>query len=61
MAENTTKNVPSMAEITTGSDISQFAASLNLVKAEIANALDQAAVQLDSYSESGSADSLRLF
>lgn len=61
MAENTTKNVPGMAELTTGSEISQFAASLNLVKTEIANALDQAAVQLDAYSESGSADSLRLF
>lgn len=61
MAENTTKNVPGMAELTTGSEVSQFAASLNLVKTEIANALDQAAVQLDAYSESGSADSLRLF
>ncbi|WP_420590957.1 hypothetical protein [Bacterioplanoides sp.] len=50
-----------MAELTTGSEVSQFAASLNLVKTEIANALDQAAVQLDAYSESGSADSLRLF
>ena len=50
-----------MAELTTGSEVSQFAASLNLVKTEIANALDQAAVQLDAYSESGSNDSLRLF
>jgi len=61
MAENTTKNDPSMADITTGSEVSQFAASLNLVKAEIANALDQAAVQLDAYSESGSEDHLRMF
>lgn len=50
-----------MADITTGSDTSHFAASLSLVQAEIANALDQAAVQLDAYSDSGSDDSLTLF
>lgn len=61
MAANTTKNDPSMADITTGSEVSHFAASLNLVKAEIANALDQAAVQLDAYSDNGSSDSLTLF
>jgi len=41
--------------------VSHFAASLNLVKSELANALDQAAVQLDAYSENGSSDSLTLF
>jgi hypothetical protein len=50
-----------MADISTGSEITQFAASLNLVKAEIANALDQAAAQLDVYSEHGNADNLRAF
>lgn len=50
-----------MADITTGSEVSHFASSLALVQAEIANALDQAAVQLDAYSDSGSDDSLTLF
>lgn len=50
-----------MADITTGSDVSQFAASLNLVRAEIANALDQAAMQLDTYSESGDGEQLKTF
>lgn len=50
-----------MAEISTGSDVSQFAASLNLVRSEIVNALDQAAAQLDTYSETGDTESLRAF
>ena len=50
-----------MADISTGSEITQFAASLNLVKAEISNALDQAAAQLDVYSENGNAENLRGF
>lgn len=50
-----------MAEISTGSEISQFAASLNLVRTEIVNALDQAASQLDLYSENGDPESLRSF
>ncbi|WP_189387493.1 hypothetical protein [Bacterioplanes sanyensis] len=50
-----------MADIKTGSDVSQFAASLNLVRVEVANALDQAALQLDTYSESGDAEQLKAF
>ena len=50
-----------MADISTGSEVTQFAASLNLVRAEISNALDQAAAQLDVYSENGNADNLRAF
>ncbi len=34
---------------------------LNLVRAEVANALDQAALQLDTYSESGDAEQLKAF
>ena len=50
-----------MAELMIGSEESTFAVSLNLVKAEVANALDQAAAQLDVYSETGSPDQLRAF
>merc|ERR1712000_195135 len=39
----------------------QFSVSLNLVKAEISNALDQAASHLDAYSEQADAESLRSF
>ncbi|MAD46729.1 MAG: hypothetical protein CMI02_04075 [Oceanospirillaceae bacterium] len=50
-----------MADISTGSEVTQFSVSLNLVKAEISNALDQAASQLDVYSEQADPDSLRAF
>ena len=50
-----------MADISTGSENSQFALSLKLVKNEVANALDQAATQLDAYAEQGNADHLRAF
>lgn len=44
-----------------GLEESQFAASLGLVKNEIANSLDVAAGQLDLYSETGNADNFRQF
>lgn len=50
-----------MAELMTRSEMSQFASSLNLVKAEVGNALDQAAGHLSAYCESGSQDSLKAF
>ncbi len=50
-----------MAELSTGSETSQFAVSLRLVKNELANALDQAATQLDAYAEQGNAEHLRAF
>ncbi|UZK03709.1 hypothetical protein [Venatoribacter cucullus] len=50
-----------MAELSTGSETSQFAVSLRLVKNELANALDQAATQLDAYAEQGNAEYLRAF
>lgn len=50
-----------MADISTGSELTQFAASLNLVKAEIVNSLDQAATQLDLYSENGDPETLSSF
>ena len=50
-----------MADLMIGSAESQFAASLSLVKSEIASALDQAASQLDMYSETGSQDNLTGF
>ncbi len=50
-----------MADISTGSEVTQFSVSLNLVKAEISNALDQAASHLDAYSEQADAESLRSF
>ena len=50
-----------MADLMIGSAESQFAASLSLVKSEIASALDQAASQLDAYSETGSQASLTSF
>ena len=50
-----------MAELMIRSEESQFASSLNLVKAEVANALDQAANHLSAYCESGSQDSLKAF
>lgn len=50
-----------MADLMIGSAESQFAASLSLVKSEIASALDQAASQLDAYSETGSQDNLTGF
>ncbi len=50
-----------MADLMIGSAESQFAASLSLVKSEIANALDQSASQLDAYSETGSQESLTSF
>lgn len=50
-----------MADKTTGSEASQFASSVNLVRVEVGNALDQASVQLDAYADSSSADNLRAF
>lgn len=50
-----------MAELMIRSEESQFASSLNLVKAEVANALDQAANHLSAYCETGSQDSLKAF
>jgi hypothetical protein len=50
-----------MAELMIRSEESQFASSLNLVKAEIANALDQAATHLSAYCETGSQDSFKAF
>lgn len=50
-----------MAELSTGSETTQFALSLRLVKNELANALDQAATQLDAYAEQGNAEHLRAF
>lgn len=50
-----------MADISTGSETDQFAQSLGFVKSEIEHALDQAAAQLDAYSEQGNADNLRAF
>lgn len=50
-----------MAELSTGSESSQFAVSLRLVKSELTNALDQAAMQLDAYAEQGNTEHLRAF
>ena len=50
-----------MAEITTGNDIAQFAASLHLVRAEVDNALDHASAQLDAYANGGGKEGLRTF
>lgn len=50
-----------MAEISTGSESTQFMASLQYVKEEVINALDQAASHLDTYSEQGEAEHLRAF
>lgn len=50
-----------MAYTDTGSEEFQFAASLGLVKNEIANSLDVAAGQLDLYSETESVEHLRRF
>jgi len=47
--------------LTTGSEISQFAASLHVVRGEIDHALDHAAVQLDNYSGDGDLENLRAF
>ncbi|MGK0249989.1 MAG: hypothetical protein ACI910_002753 [Oleispira sp.] len=45
----------------TGSTMSNLASTLNLVRKEVDGALDQAAVQLEYYAESGSADDLKGF
>lgn len=50
-----------MADISTGSETLRFAASLKLIRAEVVNALDQAATQLDAYSEQGDGEHLRAF
>ena len=50
-----------VAQLTTGSEISQFAASLHVVRGEIEHALDHAAVQLDNYSTDGDLESIRTF
>lgn len=50
-----------MAEMNTATAPSQFAASLHVVRAEIENALDHAAVQLDNYSADGDKESLKVF
>lgn len=50
-----------MADLSTGSENTQFAVSLRLVKNEVANALDQAATQLDAYAEQGNGEHLRAF
>ncbi|WP_300427284.1 hypothetical protein [uncultured Thalassolituus sp.] len=47
--------------MTTGSELSQFAASLHVVRGEIDHALDHAAVQLDNYSGDGDLENLRAF
>jgi hypothetical protein len=47
--------------LTTGSELSQFAASLHVVRGEIDHALDHAAVQLDNYSGDGDLENLRAF
>ena len=50
-----------MTPLTTGSELSQFAASLHVVRGEIDHALDHAAVQLDNYSGDGDLENLRAF
>jgi hypothetical protein len=47
--------------ILTGSSMSNLASTLNLVRKEIDGALDQAAVRLEHFSESGNADDLKGF
>ncbi|WP_221798534.1 hypothetical protein [Oceanobacter mangrovi] len=50
-----------MAELNPAIEDTQFATSLNLVKGEVVNALDQAASQLDLYSDTGTPENLRSF
>jgi hypothetical protein len=47
--------------ILTGSSMSNLASTLNLVRKEVDGALDQAAVRLEHFSESGNADDLKGF
>lgn len=50
-----------MAEMNTANAPTQLAASLHVVRGEIENALDHAAVQLDNYSADGEKESLKVF
>lgn len=50
-----------MAQMNTANAPTQLAASLHVVRGEIENALDHAAVQLDNYSADGDKESLKVF
>ena len=50
-----------MADLPSAEVSNQFASSLHVVRKEIENALDHAAVQLDTYSTDDSEETIRTF